>query len=301
MFCIYQMNDEKIIKILNIQDNFLLKVKEVISVEYVMLNDVCVDQIMDDINYGVGKYLLCNVNVIQLVEKVEIVNKGYIYNSTKYNVIVINTWKKLELTDTNIVNPLLQITNNQNMFQEYNIDQINNKSNFIIVGNNEDHKKIIVNKILDSIGETKIISITKNKHLLNNKNAIIYDEWDNDIINDFIDGRNGVIIFDNLVDFNTKFIKNNDFANLFYNNRHFNVKIIMTTPIKILSCFKCMADNIFVLQDVNYTCDKLYKYYYNEILPFNTFGKYFDKLNKDNVCMVTGYNEKPEMIYFYNL
>lgn len=302
MFCIYQSSNDTIIKIISIHDNFLLKVKDVITIEYTFLNDVSITQLTDTPTYNTGTYLLYNNNTIQLVEKCEIINKGYLYNSTKYNINIIDTWKIIELADPSITNQLLNITNTHNMLQEYNTSQITNKSNFIIIGNNENHKNLIVNKIVDTLDETKIIAITKNKYLLNNKKAIIYDDlWDSDLIQEITDNGNCLLIFDNLVDFNTRILKSNEFANLFYNSKKFNIKIIMTTPIKILSCFKGMADNIFVLQDVNYTSDKLYKNYYNEVLQTSTFNKYFEVLNKDSICMVTCYNEKPETIYYYKI
>lgn len=112
--CIYQLDnkgEEKIIKIMYNENNFLNIIREIVECEYLLDEDQC--PLLENVSEGDLKsndgfkehhYLLFNDNLgsnkckqIKLVQKRKVMNKGYLYNSVDTIINTFATWKLLPM------------------------------------------------------------------------------------------------------------------------------------------------------------------------------------------------------------
>lgn len=128
MFCIYQSDNtnEQIIHIIDTNDidaNECLKnITKFLASEYtgnveLDIMDISQEQCQLDVNINNGFYLLRSINenslnTIQLVEKINIINPGYIYNTTTTSISLVYTWK---LCPYNFNNKLNEIGHNNKL------------------------------------------------------------------------------------------------------------------------------------------------------------------------------------------
>jgi hypothetical protein len=54
---------------------------------------------LHDAKYATGRYIISDVRTAQLLEKIKIVSSGYIYNTEKYIITLIDTWTLLDVAD----------------------------------------------------------------------------------------------------------------------------------------------------------------------------------------------------------
>lgn len=107
MFCIYQLDEvsnESIVDLIESKDDFLPKILEFIKSKYGVksLDGIQFDDIKNNMCFTNGHYLLNNENVIELVWKQEVVNKGLIYSTCHTEIKKLFTWKCLPLLNKNI-------------------------------------------------------------------------------------------------------------------------------------------------------------------------------------------------------
>lgn len=100
MFCIDQIDDkmtEKIIKVINSENEFLSAVKELIpdNLKFKLLEGINTYNILHNNCFIEDYYLLVNDKQIKLVHKCMKINKGIIYNSPYIDVDTLFTWKLL--------------------------------------------------------------------------------------------------------------------------------------------------------------------------------------------------------------
>jgi len=111
MFCIYQIDDnatEKIIKIIDNEIDFVNCIKELIvnNFNFKLIESITEKDIKSNGCFRENHYLLVNDKEIKLVKKFQKISKGYVYNSSKYDICVLFTWKLLPfdcpIDETNI-------------------------------------------------------------------------------------------------------------------------------------------------------------------------------------------------------
>ncbi|QKF93472.1 VV A32-like packaging ATPase [Fadolivirus algeromassiliense] len=172
MFCIYQLDDkrnEKIIKVLKNESDFLNTIKENINkqfnvklLETLNENDVKINDCFKD-----DYYLLVNEKQIKLIQKYKKIDKGYIYNSNSVDVNVLFTWKLLPFEcekpistenifikkPTIITKKPTIITQNKNTISklsECSFSELNNSIEFTEIEESKKNNNIM-NEIMDNI------------------------------------------------------------------------------------------------------------------------------------------------------
>jgi len=104
MYCVYQKkhngNQKNVISIIKFPENFIITVSDVIrdiyKLEYTMLENTTLDDLKNSKNMHInGCYLLNNANKLMLVNKIETIQKGRIYNSTIVEIVKEYTWELL--------------------------------------------------------------------------------------------------------------------------------------------------------------------------------------------------------------
>lgn len=128
MFCIYQSDNtnEQIIHIIDTNDidanECLENIAKFLASEYTEnveldIMDISQEQCQLDVNINNGFYLLRSINenslnTIQLVEKINVINPGYIYNTTTSTISLLYIWK---LCPYNFNNKLNEIGHNNKL------------------------------------------------------------------------------------------------------------------------------------------------------------------------------------------
>ena len=107
MFCIYQLDDksnETIVDLIDSKDKYLPKIVSMIKDKHAVksLDGLHFNDIKSMPCFGIGHYLLNNGFCVELVSKYEVIESGYIYESTKIETKILFTWKLLPLENKTI-------------------------------------------------------------------------------------------------------------------------------------------------------------------------------------------------------
>jgi hypothetical protein len=194
-----------------------------------------------------------------------------------------------------------------NIVEQFNINEMITNPICLITGKNNQHKNSIIKKIInEQESDMLIISTSHDLNLSRNYPlANYYNEYNSQTLINFMNNKDSdkkrFIILDNFSGSNVKIIKDPTFLKLIYNCKYLKINIIITTPFSVSSYIKTIFDYIFVLQDDNYTCEKVYKNYYNECIPYDAFKRKFYLMYENNMCIVTNYKQLPETLLYYKI
>lgn len=118
MYGIIEIKEEdhskKMVAFVDTSDQFIPIVKSQISDEYTTIEKLSFQDFSKNKSFKQGRYLLIN-NVIILLEKAEIIRKGYLYNTILQHVNIIKTWELIPIKcDLPQVNNNVPVQNNAN-------------------------------------------------------------------------------------------------------------------------------------------------------------------------------------------
>lgn len=230
MYCILQLDNksnEKVVGILGGENGFFGAVnclaKSVMGdVIIKQLDGITPDNLLDNKLFNNGHYLLNNGKIIQLVEKYEEVEKGYVYSQYVNHVNLLHTWKLIPfesslncmLDDTNLMISEDENTysdsdslsadecfnhndNTQTLvqFNDFNLDQMYDNSNICIVGKRASGKSWRVREIINFLnkknGEMDLLVFSKTEkytkfYEIEHPNANIVYDYDEDVLDSYL-------------------------------------------------------------------------------------------------------------------
>lgn len=295
MYCICEISNttETIIKIINDKESFTPYIKTLNNDSHELLTNMTPNDINNDSKIKVGSYLLKCDDCIHLVEKCEIINKGYFYNSKSIDTKINKSWKVMKYE---LLTP--KINNNKNnildklQLSNFDFSNTTNSCN-IIIGNNPKIKNSIVDKIIKNDG-CRIIVFLKNLcdkihysdiYNKNYENAEIYEKYDDSIVGRLFNGpiNNTIVIFENCINFDK--IGNNCINKLILDGKHHKITTIITqkTPTKMSPKLRCNIDNVFLLKDNIMSNKKMLYNNYAAMFPtYNMFDSILGEICVDN-------------------
>lgn len=242
MYCVYQVDDkygEKIIKIIKSKGEFLESVK---IKNCVVLNDTNIKQLKNNDDLGVGFYMLNGKDDILLVEKYNVVEKGYVYNSFLVCVKLLCTWRLIAMDmDSKDVYGMMK---GDEVSDGFDFGKVDCETSNLIVGDVYAGKNLLIGKLIDDKLKLNyafdIMIISKNPNVFYKTRYPGIDiNYGNDIgsIKNYMTGRlikmkdevynsKGIVILDDW-DFN----KDDDIVkHLMYNYRHYGITLIVGLP-----------------------------------------------------------------------
>jgi hypothetical protein len=321
MYCVYQINEshgEKIVKIVKSKDEFLNSIK----IENCnIISDITIKQLKNNINIDSGFYILNNPEQIQLVEKQNIMSKGYIYNSACINIKLLSTWRMIPFDMNYNVLELIEPNENENdnnqttgeeesILPQFDFTNVGIDTSNIIIGDVHSGKNLLVGKLVDDKLKTPynfdILVVSKKPNLFYKARYPNVDiSYGNDatIINNYITMRlikmkdeiynsKGIVILDDC-----EFINNNDnIKHLIYNYWHYGVTLIVTVPFdhELKPEFRVSFNNVFLLHIPILEAQlKMYNMYGDNIKSFDAFKECYGNtgivLNNKNVYCLKNY------------
>jgi len=315
-------NQKTIVGMVSSMDVFKKSILDEVNEKY--LENVTEDQLID--SFVPGKYLIGGDNKYELIEKLLIVNEGYFYNSSHFEIKKLCSWELVPyipnpVTTKNVdnVNTKFSSVRTIDITMNNNIDtmplDLNNMcdgyKNIMMIAKRGSGKSYMIKDILQNmsninyelyqncliISPTERFSIFYKKHFP--KATVIYN-YDEDKIESFLkDGSSGVIVMDDCLTLAQS--KSNSFNNLMMNNKSHKKTIITVIqyPIAFSTYIKQNLDYVFLFrEDFSSNKKKIYDHYGNMFNSFTDFNKQFDDITRKpyNTMIIGKY---PQRIYEY--
>jgi hypothetical protein len=271
MFCISQTDinlNEKIIKLLDLEKDFLEIVKGLIQIDIQvsMIESLTPFDIYSNNCFKPGYYLLINDKQIKLIHKYETIKKGYFYSSKSVDITTLNTWKLLpfdcaqqnahmydyssefELSETEH-----EVYNNNSLkynnleFQEFTLSK--EYSSICIIGKRGSGKTLVVQNIIDNLNvsdkfieNTLIIDPTEQysksygpkyqkAQIHFNYNSTILEEYlakIKSLSSDDFAKFSGCVVLDSCLASKSTWTKDRSIFELLFNCKHYHLTLIMT-------------------------------------------------------------------------
>lgn len=242
MYCVYQTDEkygEKIIKIIKSKNDFLESVK---IKNCVVLDDTTIKQLKNNDDLGVGFYMLNSDDIILLVEKYNVVEKGYVYNSFSVCVKLLCTWKLIAMEmDSKDVYGMMKGDVDSDGFD---FGSIGLETSNLIVGDIYAGKNLLIGKLIDDKLKLNytfdIMVISKNPNIFYKaRYPSVNISYGNDIgslrnymtsrlikMKDEVYNSRGIVILDDW-DFNKE---DEIIKHLMYNYKHYGITLIVGMP-----------------------------------------------------------------------
>ena len=304
-FTIYQLDadgNEKIIGSIRTEETFLFYIKKYLpdlQVNYQLLYDVTVTDLISNDKYGEGFYLLCSAKAAGFVEKTKVLNAGYIYNSTGYAFKILRTWKMIEY-EKFFDDWLIKVD-----IKKFVVSRFEPAPSFLINSKQNDGKINLVRNILIDLkahddftapvktepGSQTWVCFTKNTLIIcsrdnydfyknNFQEAKIICDLNEEIINDFSNRKHACIVFDDCI---------NDYYTLSSLTSKLQIPYIVTTTNPFWATYNVAhkINYIFLMQETSHSerCELWFTY--RHVFPHQiTFEHFFDWYTKQSYAMV---------------
>lgn len=258
--------------------------------EYVLKNsniqkvECTLNEFKNNNEYESGEYYVINntMNIIYLVNKYLIVDKGYLYSTQSYKIDEIKLWRLVKCGVS-----IFDNLENKTIIESFNTSGIKKNTHINISGINFDDKKVVIKNILNQF------TPDFHKHLLFVSNiktctqylhnyfpeATFVDDFDEEIMNEF----KAVVV---LSCKNTNWM-HKDFGKKLLADRN---KMLITTFQYLLTEKLELVNNYDYLLIMNYKHKsnqiRFYRLFEDKFESFYNFKRFFEDITSDNGIIV---------------
>jgi hypothetical protein len=280
MFCIYQEDsqEQQVIKVINNKEDFVIYVSE-LNKDVEIIKDIDFKNNFNTLK--IGKYLLTSDDKIELTEKYEVMNKGYLHNYLTFESKSIRTWKLLKYSckEFEVLNELT----------DFEFNTMTKNPAICILGD----QKNIVRDILKSLNTqdgfvNNILNVTE--VLLNEDRKSMLEQ-----MNTTMESKEGCIIINNCM----SLIQGDPiFENLLLNGKFYLPIIVIDENTNLPPYLKSNFDYIFVSsfkdeETEAKICKEIWSQYDEIFDKYVLFKRVYDNLIKHDCVMVfNGYKNK---------